>query len=31
MSVAWLRLAELAETNRELQSPVATRATQLSE
>jgi hypothetical protein len=30
MSVAWLRLAELAETNRESQSPGATRATQLS-
>jgi hypothetical protein len=26
MSVAWLRLAELAETNRESQSPVASRS-----
>jgi hypothetical protein len=30
MSVAWLRLAELADKNRESQSPGATRAAQLS-
>jgi hypothetical protein len=26
MSVAWVRLAELAETNRESQPPIATKA-----
>jgi len=30
MSVAWRRLAELAERNRESQSPSTARATQLS-